>query len=100
MDKGFVIGYQIEWNLFGKFTIILPQAVRHIFIPMMGQFVSCLKDTSLCQVLGVGELMMNATVIIGKYRYASQVILVYALVAGIYCLVNVLLLKIARRIQG
>jgi putative glutamine transport system permease protein len=80
--------------------IILPQAVKHIFIPMMGQFVSCLKDTSLCQVLGVGELMLNATIIIGKYRYASQVILIYSLVAGIYCLVNVLLLKAARRIQS
>jgi len=68
--------------------VIMPQAIGKILVPMVGQFVSCLKDTSLCQALGVAELMMNATVIIGKYKYASQVILIYAIVALLYYGVN------------
>jgi len=79
--------------------IILPQALRKILIPMMGQFVSCLKDTSLCQLVGVAELMMNATIVIGKFKYSSQVIVTYALVALIYYAVDVVLIKLSQKIK-
>ena len=88
---------------FSKFQvmrlIILPQAIRNILIPMMGQFVSCLKDTSLCQVIGVGELLMNCTVILGRFKYSTQVIVVYAIVAAIYYIVDVSLIKVSKRIK-
>lgn len=79
--------------------VILPQAVRKILMPMMGQFVSCLKDTSLCQLIGVGELMMNCTVILGRFRYSTQVIAVYAIVAAIYYIVDVVLVRIGKRLN-
>ncbi len=60
--------------------IILPQALRKILVPMLGQLVTCLKDTSFLQVVGISELMMN-TIIMGKFKYSYQVIVLYALTA-------------------
>lgn len=45
---------------------------------MLGQFVTCLKYTSFLQVVGTSELMMN-TIIMGKFKYSYQVIVLYAL---------------------
>lgn len=60
--------------------IILPQALRKILVTMLGQFVTCLKYTSFLQVVGTSELMMN-TIIMGKFKYSYQVIVLYALTA-------------------
>jgi putative glutamine transport system permease protein len=79
--------------------IILPQAIKKILVPMMGQFVTCLKDTSFCQVVGISELMMNATIIMGKFKYSSQVIVLYLLVALIYYLVNISVLALSRKVK-
>ena len=79
--------------------IILPQAVKKILVPMMGQFVTCIKDTSFCQVVGISELMMNATIIMGKFKYARQVIVLYALVALMYYLMNLAVLSASKRIR-
>ncbi|MGE4526545.1 MAG: ABC transporter permease subunit [Sphaerochaeta sp.] len=61
-------------------SIILPRALRKILVPMLGQLVTCLKDTSFLQVVGTSELMMN-TIIMGKFKYSYQVIVLYALTA-------------------
>ncbi len=61
-------------------SIILLRALRKILVPMLGQFVTCLKDTSFLQVVGTSELMMN-TIIMGKFKYSYQVIVLYALTA-------------------
>ncbi|WP_320130452.1 amino acid ABC transporter permease [uncultured Sphaerochaeta sp.] len=79
--------------------IILPQAIKKILVPLMGQFVTCLKDTSFCQVVGISELMMNATIIMGKFKYSSQVIVLYIIVALMYYFVNVSVLAVSRRIK-
>ncbi|MFA6688013.1 MAG: amino acid ABC transporter permease [Sphaerochaetaceae bacterium] len=79
--------------------IILPQALKKILVPMMGQFVTCIKDTSFCQVVGISELMLNATIVMGKFRYASQVIVLYSLVALIYYLVNISVLHLSKKIK-
>lgn len=79
--------------------IIFPQALRKILVPMLGQFVTCLKDTSFLQVVGISELMMNATIIMGKFKYSYQVILLYTLVALAYYGANSAVLTIAKRIK-
>lgn len=79
--------------------IILPQALRKILVPMLGQFVTCLKDTSFLQVVGISELMMNTTIIMGKFKYSYQVIVLYALTALIYYVANIAVLTIAKRIR-
>lgn len=48
------------------FSVILPQAVPRIIAPVTGQFVSCIKDSSLLSIISVSELtkaaeMINAT---------------------------------------
>ena len=48
------------------FHVIAPQAVRRIVPPVTGQFVSCIKDSSLLSIISVRELtkgaeMINAT---------------------------------------
>jgi putative glutamine transport system permease protein len=61
-------------------SIILPRALRKILVPMLGQLVTtCLKYTSFLQVVGISELMMN--IIMGKFKYSYQVIVLYALTA-------------------
>jgi putative glutamine transport system permease protein len=80
-------------------SIILPRALRKILVPMLGQFVTCLKDTSFLQVVGISELMMNTTIIMGKFKYSYQVIVLYALTALIYYVANIAVLTIAKRIR-
>lgn len=45
------------------FYVILPQAARRIVAPVTGQFVSCIKDSSLLSVISVRELTKAAEVI-------------------------------------
>ena len=40
--------------------IILPQAMRVVLPPMMNLFISLLKDTSLCSLISVPELMLRS----------------------------------------
>src|ERR1700730_6815781 len=39
--------------------IVLPQALRRMVPPMVGQFISLLKDTSLTVIIALPELMHN-----------------------------------------
>ncbi len=43
--------------------VILPQAARRIIPPVTGQFVSCIKDSSLLSVISVRELTKAAEVV-------------------------------------
>jgi putative glutamine transport system permease protein len=64
--------------------IILPQACETHLHPDDGT-VRLLPEGHLALArAGCRRVDAQATIIIGKYRYASQVILIYALVAGIY----------------
>ena len=79
--------------------IILPQAVRKILVPLMGQFVTAIKDTSFCWVVGIEELMGAGMIIMGKFVTASQVIMMYALIAVIYYCVNSLVIYASTKIK-
>jgi len=45
------------------FYVIFPQAARRIVAPVTGQFVSCIKDSSLLSVISVRELTKAAEVV-------------------------------------
>ncbi|UJX41823.1 amino acid ABC transporter permease [Desulfovibrio sp. JY] len=45
------------------FYVIFPQAVRRIVPPVTGQFVSCIKDSSLLSIISVRELTKAAEVV-------------------------------------
>lgn len=78
--------------------IILPQTVRKIRKPLMGQFVTAIKDTSLCSVIAVKELMYSGTIIMGQYVKSVQVIGLYVVIALVYFIINMLLLGASKKV--
>jgi len=61
--------------------IILPQATRIVLPPVANYAIGLLKDTSLCSLIGVNEIMNDAkSIAFADY----QPMAVFVLVAGIY----------------
>lgn len=77
--------------------VVIPQTVKKIQKPLMGQFITIIKDTSLCAVIAVHELMYSGQIIMGKYVKSLYIIALYAVIAFIYFGVNSLLLSISKR---
>ena len=78
------------------FHVIAPQAVRRIVPPVTGQFVSCIKDSSLLSIISVRELtkgaeMINAT----TYRTFEA----YLPLALFYLLLTWPLSRLTRRLE-
>jgi putative glutamine transport system permease protein len=78
--------------------IVLPQALRRMVPPIVGQFISLLKDTSLAVVIALPELMNHAQIING--RNVNYVIPIFLLVAIMYFTVNYSLSVISRRLES
>lgn len=53
------------------FLIIMPQALRRMVPPIVSQFISLLKDTSLAVVIALPELIHNAQIINGQSADSS-----------------------------
>lgn len=53
--------------------IVLPQAVRAVLAPLVGQFVFLIKATSIISLLGVPELMLAAREIIERTLEGAKV---------------------------
>ncbi|WP_025693141.1 amino acid ABC transporter permease [Paenibacillus zanthoxyli] len=84
-------GVQTLWH------IVLPQGLRRMVPPLVSQFISLLKDTSLAVIISLAELMHNAGIIIGHgYNYTIPILL---LVALIYFTVNYLLSLLSKRLE-
>lgn len=77
--------------------IILPQALRRMVPPIVSQFISLLKDTSLAVVIALPELMNHAQIING--RNVNYVIPIFVLVAVMYFAVNYALSVLSRRLE-
>lgn len=84
--------FQTLWH------IVLPQGLRRMVPPMVSQFISLLKDTSLAIVISLPELMHNSKIVIGQsYDYTIPVL---ALVALLYFAVNYALSLTAKRLES
>ncbi|KMY30801.1 glutamine ABC transporter permease [Lysinibacillus xylanilyticus] len=77
--------------------IILPQGVRRMVPPIVSQFISLLKDTSLAVVIALPEMMHNAQVL--NAQNINYIIPIFILVAVIYFIVNFALSLVARRLE-
>ncbi|WP_339170142.1 amino acid ABC transporter permease [Anoxybacillus sp. FSL W8-1294] len=77
--------------------IILPQALRRMVPPIVGQFISLLKDTSLAVVIALPELMNHAQIINGQN--VNYVIPIFLLVAVMYFVINYSLSLVSRRLE-
>ena len=78
-------------------SIILPQALRRMVPPLVSQFISLLKDTSLAVAISLPELMHNAQIISGQN--VNYTIPTFIVVACIYFIVNYSLSILSRRLE-
>ncbi|RFU64846.1 amino acid ABC transporter permease [Peribacillus glennii] len=77
--------------------IILPQALKRMVPPIVSQFISLLKDTSLAVIIALPDLMHNAQIVYAqKDAYIIPIIFTVALM---YFIVNYCLSLIARRLE-
>lgn len=77
--------------------IIFPQGVKRMVPPLVSQFISLLKDTSLATIILLPELMHHANVI--NAQSINYIIPIYILVALMYFVVNYCLSIISRRLE-
>jgi putative glutamine transport system permease protein len=74
--------------------VVLPQALRRIVPPQVGQIITLVKDTSLAAVIGVQELTRRAQII---YQAEFNPLQSLFVVACIYFLFNYTLSRLSRR---
>jgi polar amino acid transport system permease protein len=82
------------WQIFR--LVILPQALRQMLSPTIGQFIQTVKDSSLASVLGLAELTRRATELQTQtYRPLE----IYTLLALEYLVLLLILSQVARWIE-
>jgi len=77
--------------------IVMPQALRRMVPPIVSQFISLLKDTSLCVIISLPELIRNGQIIYAQN--VNYVIPVLLTVSIMYFIVNYCLSLVARRLE-
>ncbi len=78
--------------------VILPQAVRNMIPPLVGQFISLFKDTSLVSIIGLIELAGAGR--ITANRLVTATFEIYLTVALLYFIFAYLLSVLARRLEA
>ena len=78
--------------------IILPQAFKHIIPPLVSEFITLIKDSSLISNIGALELLYSAQVL-GKryYDYLDPLILAGVMYLCMTVLTSYLSRKVERR---
>ncbi|WCN38182.1 amino acid ABC transporter permease [Aneurinibacillus uraniidurans] len=77
--------------------IVLPQALRRMAPPMVSQFISLLKDTSLAIIITLEDVMHNGQIIYNTHtNYIIPILLIIALM---YFVVNFSLSLVAKRLE-
>ncbi len=77
--------------------VILPQTFRRILPPLIAQFTTLVKDTSLGSIIGMVELISASKIIFQKYYNPMEA---YYVIAIVYFVLNYVLGKISLAIQS
>lgn len=82
--------------------VIVPQALRRIRSPLISQFVTTIKDTSFCAIVGTYELSFTSKIVAAHCTIvtAEDILVLYLVVALIYYLINRAFSGLARRERG
>lgn len=64
----------------GMRYIVLPQALRNILPALGNEFVVVIKESSIVSVIGIGELMYNATIVRGSTFKPFEPLIVAAVI--------------------
>ena len=82
--------------------VIIPQALRRIRSPLISQFVTTVKDTSFCALVGTYELSFTSKIVMAHRSIvtAEDILTLYLLVAFIYYIINRVFSGFARRERG
>jgi general L-amino acid transport system permease protein len=79
--------------------IVLPQALRTVIPPIMGQFVSIFKDTTLVTFAGLLDLLAVAQSVIKQREFLGLVREVYLVCAAFYFVVSYTMSRASRRLE-
>lgn len=79
------------------FSVVMPQALRKMIPPIVSQFISLIKDTSLAVVIALPEVTHNAKIIYGQDT--SFVIPMFVAMAALYFIVCYALSLVAKRLE-
>jgi polar amino acid transport system permease protein len=71
-----------KWHTF--VSVILPQTGRIVLPPLVGQYLSLIKDTSIISMIGLSELLHQGQSIVDR---VGQPVAVYSLVAALYFII-------------
>lgn len=71
-------------KFFTLFYIILPQTFRKVVPSLLSQIITTIKDTAYLAGVGVYELTYESKIMLAKLRSFEEILLMIALIAGIY----------------
>lgn len=75
--------------------IILPQAVKVIIPPLGNEAINLVKDTALCSVIAVAELLRNANSVMSRDFNVGAL----AIAAAIYLILTFVIIQIIRQLE-
>lgn len=79
--------------------IVLPQALRAVIPPIVGQFITLFKDTSLVAIVGLMDLLNIAKSVVAQPEFMGLKREVYFFVAVIYFVFSYALSHASRRLE-
>jgi His/Glu/Gln/Arg/opine family amino acid ABC transporter permease subunit len=77
--------------------VILPQTFRRVLPPLISQFTTVLKDTSLGSIIGTVELTRRTTILFQQYKNPLEA---YYVAAIIYFVLNYILGRVSVALQA
>ena len=77
--------------------IIMPQALQKMIPPLVSQFISLVKDTSLATIIVLPELLYHAQIIYSQNT--TYMVPMYLMIAVMYFVVCYCLSLVARRLE-
>ena len=81
--------------------IVLPQALRAVIPPIVGQFISLFKDTTLASFIAVLELLaIGRSVLTSDPAYIGLQMEVYGFIAAIFWILSFMMSHASRRIEA